>query len=105
MIRSASPLRRQHNDGWGDGQETQILDKLDAVAIGQLPVKHNKVVNAVHDGVTRQIERADRIHDNIEPVERRGQGCCHFAFVFNKQQAHEIVSTVSGVVSREEEHA
>lgn len=104
MIRSASPLRRQYDDGWGDGQETQILDKLEAVAIGQLLTKHDEVVNTVHDGVTGQIERADRIHDNIEPVERGGQGCCHFAFVFNKQQAHEIVSVISGAVSRREEH-
>ncbi|CVI59203.1 hypothetical protein AGR7A_Lc120438 [Agrobacterium deltaense NCPPB 1641] len=64
-----------------------------------MPVKHDKIVDAVHDGVTGKIERADRIHDNIEPVERGGQGCCHFAFVFNKQQAHEFISVLSGVPS------
>ncbi|CUX48516.1 hypothetical protein AGR7B_Lc50199 [Agrobacterium deltaense RV3] len=64
-----------------------------------MPVEHDKVVDAVHDGVTGKIERADRIHDNIEPVERGGQGCCHFAFVFNKQQAHEFISVLSGVPS------
>ncbi|CVI22559.1 hypothetical protein AGR4A_Lc40503 [Agrobacterium tumefaciens str. B6] len=64
-----------------------------------MPIKHNEVVNTIHDGVTGKIERADGIHDNIEPVERGGQGCCHFAFVFNKQQAHEFISALSGVPS------
>jgi hypothetical protein len=44
-----------------------------------------------------KIERADIVHDDIEPVQGGGKGCCHFAFVFNKQQAHELYSAVSGV--------
>ncbi len=62
-----------------------------------MPVEHDKIVNTVHDRMPGKIERADIVHDDIEPVQGGGKGCCHFAFVFNKQQAHELFSAVSGV--------
>jgi hypothetical protein len=46
--------------------------------------------------MTCKIERPDIIDDDIEPMQGGGQGCCHFAFIFNKQQAHELFSAMSG---------
>ncbi|CUX00987.1 hypothetical protein AGR2A_Lc90180 [Agrobacterium genomosp. 2 str. CFBP 5494] len=60
-----------------------------------MPVQHNEIVDTIHDGVSSEIQCSDRIHDNIEPMERGRQGRCHLTFVFNKQQAHEFVSALS----------